>query len=163
GKAILLNNVPHTVIGVAEEPFDSLSPGNRISLWFSLADMPQLNNPWDNREVDERNWWLVLVGRLKPEVTPGQAQAEVDTIFYNAMTTGAKPEIKAEDAPAITLLPVSKGLVGNRSFISSPLYVLLLVVGIVLLIACANIAGLMLARAAARQKEMAVRFAMGAS
>jgi predicted permease len=69
---------------------------------------------------------------------------------------------KADDNPEITLVPAQSGLTGSRTQYSDPLYVLMLAVGIILLIACANVAGLMLARAAARQKEMAVRLALGA-
>ena len=165
GRTIRLNNVPVTIIGVAEPRFTNLTPGNTQDLFLPCSLADRVKGEWwgnQSRTSTTDIWWVIVLGRLKPGISIGQAQAAVTTIFRNEMLHGASPAFTEADAPEIHLLPAQAGLNGETSQIAPMLYLLMFGVGFILLITCANVAGLMLARSATRQKEMSIRLALGA-
>jgi macrolide transport system ATP-binding/permease protein len=163
GKTIYVAGKPYTIVGVADAQFTSLTPGAVQDLWLPISARRVLTDHWSPKNEDAGSWWIVLVGRLKPGVSVAQAQAGISVIFRNSSTHGDKPVFSDASAnPEVLLIPAQSGLVGVRGRFSQPLYMLMGIVGVVLLIACANLAGLMVSRAAARQKEIAIRLAIGA-
>ncbi len=165
GRTVRLNNVPATIIGVADPHFTNLTPGKTQDFFMPLALCSRVKSEWwgnGNRIADPAAWWVLILGRLRLGVSIGQAKAAATTIFRNELLHGAKPLSTAADAPTITVLRARDGLDGETSQIAPILFLLTFAVGFILLIACANLAGLMLARSSTRQKEMSIRLALGA-
>lgn len=163
GKTIYVNGAAITIVGVNPPNFHGTHMGNSPDLFFPVSLQPRIvlnlgmNTLLDNKD----EFWIQVMGRLKPGISETRAQAALEIAFLQALkeTLAVK---KGEGIPRFKLLPGERGYDTLTSTFSKPIYVLMSMAGLVLLLACVNLANVLLARATSRQREIAIRAALGA-
>lgn len=167
GQTLYVNGAPITIVGVAAEGFEGVEAGESTDFWIPLQSRPELN-AWGNPPEDGKTyianpkWWcLRLLGRIAPGITRSQAIAQLQPVFQAAAYAGLGSPTAGEKPPVLSFAD-AKGFPGYNGQYGNPLRVLMAMVGLVLLIALANVVMLLMARNATRQREFSVRQALGA-
>jgi predicted permease len=157
GKTVSIGGTQFTIVGVAEQRFTGIEPGLSAGITVPITALgpSALKGP---------AWFLDIVARLKPGVPPSRARAEIEPIYQDYMRpmVDFSPDLRRDYFDHMELLPASAGADRLRRQYARPLLILMVLVGVVLLVGCANLANLFMARAASREREFAVRLAIGA-
>lgn len=167
GETLTINRHPFPIVGVASPEFYGVEVGRHFDVAVPVCVEPLVNGD-DSRLKSRIGWWLSVMGRLKPGWTLERAAMQLRTISPGIFEATLPPEYNALNAKhflsaKLTAIPGGSGVSDLRETYSDPLWVLLALAGLVLLIAATNLANLMLARASAREREMGMRMAVGAS
>ena len=171
GRKIFLNGYPFTIIGVSQPGFSGVDPGRQQDIRIPMMMKMKVTQPEFYNLNDRRSRFANVFGRLKPGVTRQQAKASLQPLYHSILESDVKQKafVRASKESRdsflrgwLDVLPAATGRSDIRREAEQPLLILMGVVGLLLIIACANLANLLLARAAARQKEIAMRIVLGA-
>ena len=159
GRQVVLNGVPFTIAGVAPAGFrGTWQVGEEHDV---IVPMASYDAVYRGNSSSPNYWFVLVMARLAPGVRPEQLQAAADLVVKRT-TAAARPQLTPADLPRVSVEPGSRGQTESRDAVREPLTTMALVIGIVLLVACANVANLMLARGRARARELTIRVAIGA-
>jgi putative ABC transport system permease protein len=172
GQTVLINGHPFTVLGVAPQNFDSAIGGYRPGVFVPIS-MVEIVLPWRapiNDLTNHQSVWLPLVARLKPGVTPQQAEASLAPLWHSlrayelTLYKSRSPRFikRFVDESHLKVVDDSKGFSPDRANLQKPLVILMSMAGLLVVLCAVNVATLLLLRAAARAREMSMRYALGA-